>query len=154
MKKSAGILAYRFIDRLELFLVHPGGPFFKNKDAGSWTIPKGEILPGENELLAAQREFYEETSHVLEGEFFALTPIKQKGGKLVIAWAIEQDIDAEKIVSNIFEIEWPPQSGLKKEFPEIDKAAWFTIEEAAIKINPAQLALVNELEKMLTRKIA
>ncbi|WP_121810443.1 NUDIX domain-containing protein [Mucilaginibacter kameinonensis] len=146
-KQSAGILLYRKTAQgLQVFLVHPGGPFFKNKDVGSWSVPKGEYLPDEDPLAAAKREFQEETGHEIFGNFIALSPIKQKGGKTVQAWAIEGNIDPEKIKSNTFEIEWPPRSGRKQAFDEIDRAEWFNIPTAKIKINPAQAAFINELE--------
>jgi predicted NUDIX family NTP pyrophosphohydrolase len=145
-KQSAGILLYRIADsQLQVFLVHPGGPFFKNKDEGSWSIPKGEFIDDENPLDAAKREFMEETGQSIDGNFTELKSIQQKGGKTVHAWAIEGDIDHETIVSNIFEIEWPPRSGKKQTFPEIDRTAWFDIETAKKKINPAQAAFVDEL---------
>ena len=146
-KQSAGILLYRIVDgQLQVFLVHPGGPFFKNKDDGSWSIPKGEFADDENSLDAAKREFLEETGQNINGNFIELTPILQKGGKTVHAWAIEGDIDHETIVSNTFEIEWPPRSGKKQIFPEIDRAAWFDIEAAKDKINSAQADLIKELQ--------
>ncbi|MDO3626364.1 NUDIX domain-containing protein [Mucilaginibacter sp. BT774] len=145
-KQSAGILLYRFINnQLQVFLVHPGGPFYKNKDDGSWSIPKGEFADDENPLDAAKREFLEETGQIIHGNFTALTPIRQKGGKTVHAWAIEGDVDHKTMVSNTFEIEWPPRSGKKQTFPEIDKAAWFDTGLAKIKINAAQSELINEL---------
>ena len=145
-KQSAGILLYRKVDsELQVFLVHPGGPFFAKKDEGAWSIPKGEFLDNEDALAAAKREFLEETGQAVDGEFIELTPIQQKGGKKVLAWAVEGDIDHETIVSNTFEIEWPPRSGKKKTFPEIDKAGWFSIKEALIKINVAQAKLIEEL---------
>lgn len=145
-KQSAGILLYRKASHgLQVFLVHPGGPFFKNKDEGSWSVPKGEYLPDEDPLLAAKREFKEETGHEIAGNFIALSPIKQKGGKTVLAWAVEGSIDQENIKSNTFEIEWPPRSGKKQTFDEIDSAEWFDIATAKIKINPAQAALIDEL---------
>ncbi|HEV7621099.1 MAG TPA: NUDIX domain-containing protein [Flavisolibacter sp.] len=152
MKKSAGILVYRSSNNItEVFLVHPGGPFWKGKDIGAWSIPKGEFDEGEVPLDAAKREFKEETGVLIDGKFIALAPIKQKGGKIVFAWMVESDLNISNIVSNTFEIEWPYKSGIKKSFPEIDKAAWFTIPEAMIKINNAQVALIEELkEKLLT----
>lgn len=145
-KQSAGILLYRkTVLGLQVFLVHPGGPFFKNKDDGSWSIPKGEYLPDEDALTAAKREFQEETGHEITGDFIVLSSIKQKGGKTVQAWAVEGNIDAENIRSNTFEIEWPPRSGKKQTFDEIDRGAWFDITIAKIKINPAQAALIDEL---------
>ena len=145
-KQSAGILLYRTADnQLQVFLVHPGGPFFKNKNDGSWSIPKGEFADHENPLDAAKREFLEETGQSIEGNFLELTPIHQKGGKTVYAWAVEGDIDHETIVSNVFELEWPPRSGKRQTFPEIDKAAWFDLETAKEKINPAQAAFIDHL---------
>ena len=146
MKTSAGLLLYRFQNKeLQVFLVHPGGPFYKNKDAGAWSIPKGEPGKDEDLLQAAKREFEEETGFNVSGKFIELTPIKQKSGKQVHVWALEKDVDAEKIKSNLFEIEWPPKSGKKQQFPEIDKAAWFSIKEAKEKINPAQVLLIDQL---------
>lgn len=148
-KQSAGILLYRkTVQGLQVFLVHPGGPFFKNRDDGSWSIPKGEYLLDEDPLTAAKREFQEETGHEITGDFTTLNPIKQKGGKTVQAWAVEGNIDAENISSNTFEIEWPPRSGKKQTFEEIDRGAWFDIAIAKRKINPAQAALIGELAAM------
>ncbi len=148
-KTSAGILLYRRKDtRLEVFLIHPGGPFFTKKDEGVWSIPKGLLEPGEDPLAAARREFAEETGCEPDGEFRPLTPIKQKGGKTVIAWIGEGDC-SEAITSNTFEMEWPPHSGRMQSFPEADRAGWFTIEEAKKKIIPAQIALVDELVRFL-----
>lgn len=136
------------VQGLQVFLVHPGGPFFKNKDDGSWSIPKGEYLPDEDSLTTAKREFQEETGHEITGDFIVLTPIKQKSGKVVQAWAVEGNINAKNIRSNTFEIEWPPRSGKKQTFDEIDRGDWFDIAIAKIKINPAQAALINELAAM------
>jgi predicted NUDIX family NTP pyrophosphohydrolase len=150
-KQSAGILLYRMTNKkLEVFLVHPGGPFWKNKDIGAWTIPKGEFEGNETALDAAVREFREETGHVLTGPFHVLTPIRQKGGKQVFAWASPGDLDPATIVSNEFEMEWPPHSGRKQSFPEINKGAWFDIETAVQLINPAQTALLHELHTVLS----
>ena len=148
-KQSAGILLYRFnYKKLQVFLVHPGGPFFRNKDDGAWSIPKGEFLDDEEALIAAKREFEEETGQHIEGKFIPLKPITQKGGKKVYAWAVEGDIDYETIISNVFKIEWPPRSGKKQTFPEVDKAAWFDMETAKVKINPAQAALIDDLTQI------
>jgi predicted NUDIX family NTP pyrophosphohydrolase len=145
-KQSAGILLYRkVVAELQVFLVHPGGPFFRNKDDGSWSIPKGEFLEGDDPLDAAKREFEEETGQVINGEFIPLKPITQKGGKTVQAWAVEGDIDHTTIKSNHFEIEWPPRSGKQQSFPEVDKADWFDVDIAKIKINAAQAGLIEEL---------
>lgn len=144
-KTSAGILMYRATDVIEVFLIHPGGPFFKNKDDGTWSIPKGEIAEGEDPLAAAKREFVEETGCTPHGNFFPLTPIRQKSGKIVASWAVEGDCDADAVSSNTFRLEWPPKSGKFQEFPEADRAAWFPVEEARRKINPAQVSLIEEL---------
>ena|SRR5882724_5078391 len=152
-KKSAGILLYRFSDKkLQVMLIHPGGPFWKNKDAGAWSIPKGEFTD-EEPLTAAVREFREETGMDIDGKFISLSPVKQKSGKLIFAFALEHDIDVDKIRSNSFELEWPPKSGKKSQFPEIDKAAWFFPDEARIKINAAQAALIDELIGLVKEKL-
>jgi predicted NUDIX family NTP pyrophosphohydrolase len=145
-KQSAGILAYRQRDNeLEVLLVHPGGPFFARKDMGAWSIPKGEFTNDESPLQAARREFKEETGYDVEGTFIELTPVKLKSGKLVYAWAVAYNIDATQIVCNTFSLEWPPKSGKMKEFPEVDKAEWFTTAVAKEKINEAQIKLIDEL---------
>ena len=150
MKRSAGILAYRWRDGApELFLVHPGGPFWKNEDDGAWSIPKGEIDPDEDPLMAARREFREETGQAIDGAFTPLDPVKIASGKVIEAWAIEHDLDAAAITSNSFEIEWPPRSGKKQVFPEVDRAAWFPAVEALRKINKGQVPLVAQVLKTL-----
>lgn len=149
MKKSAGILAYRQREAIEFFLVHPGGPFYRNKDEGIWSVPKGEFLDDEDPLEAAKRECFEETGYQLQGDFISLKPIKQKSGKIVTAWGIKQEIDEANIKSNVFSVEWPPRSGKFREFPEIDKAGWFLLEEARRKILPAQQPLIDELFEIL-----
>lgn len=150
-KKSAGILLYRAVNaETEVFLVHPGGPFFVKKDTSAWSIPKGEFLEEEDPLVAAKREFHEETGVVLTGKFTALTPIRQKGGKTVYAWAVEGNINEKEVRSNVFKMEWPPRSGKMAEFPEIDKAGWFTLPVAKEKILPAQVLLIDELEKVIS----
>lgn len=149
-KKSAGILFYRLKNNvLEVFLVHPGGPFWAKKDLGVWSIPKGEFKEDENPLDVAKREVKEELCIEVDGNFIPLTPIKQKSGKVVYAWALEFDIDPTQIKSNTFEIEWPPKSGKKQEFPEINRCNWFNIKEAKRKINPNQLPFIEELIKKL-----
>lgn len=149
-KQSTGILLYRKVNaQLQVFLVHPGGPFFKNKDAGAWSIPKGEFDDDEDALLAAKREFLEETGQPVEGDFIKLSPIKLKSGKTVHAWAIEGDIDHNTIVSNLFEMEWPPRSGKTASFPEVDRASWFGLDEACVKVNAAQVGLIEELRRLL-----
>jgi predicted NUDIX family NTP pyrophosphohydrolase len=146
MKQSAGILAYKFTDSTIYFLlVHPGGPFWKNKDLESWSIPKGEFTVDEDPLEAAKREFKEETGFEPEGDFTALESVRLKSGKIVLAWAVEFDIDVTLIKSNEFEIEWPPKSGSMKSFPEIDKAEWFQTAEALKKINPAQADFIRQI---------
>lgn len=131
--------------------MHPGGPFFKNKDDGAWSIPKGEFLDDEDALAAAKREFHEETGQpITDGEFLKLKPVKLKSGKTVRAWAIEGDIDHEVITSNLFEMEWPPRSGKMVSFAEVDRAAWFEPAVARVKINSAQIALIDELETALS----
>jgi predicted NUDIX family NTP pyrophosphohydrolase len=144
--ESAGIVLYRRgASGLEVLLVHPGGPYWASKDEGAWTIPKGEIDPGEAPLDAAKRELAEETGVVVDGPFMALEPIRQKAGKRVTAFACEGDCDAAAIRSIRFSMEWPPRSGQMREFPEVDRAAWFSLGDARRKINPAQFALLEEL---------
>ena len=148
--ESAGILLYRRADSgLEVLLVHPGGPYWRAKDAGAWTIPKGAIDAGEEALEAAVREMREETGVSVAGPFMALEPIRQKAGKRITAFACEGDCDAAAIVSNGFEMEWPPRSGRMQEFPEVDRAQWFSLDAARAKINEAQVALLDELAARL-----
>lgn len=148
---SAGILLYRTVDEsLQVLLAHPGGPYFKNKDEGAWTILKGEIEPDEDFLTAARREFEEETGFMPEGPFHELTPIKQKGGKIVHAWACEGECNPAEIVSNTFTIEWPPRSAQQREFPEMDAAEFFDIGTAKVKINVAQIPFLDELQIIVT----
>lgn len=150
MKKSAGILAYRVSDgALQVFLVHPGGPFWAKKDAGAWSIPKGEF-EDEEPLAAARREFLEETGLSVDGEFKPLAPVTLKSAKVVHAWAVEADLDAARVVSNTFELEWPPRSGKLRQFPEVDRSAWFSLDEALEKINPAQAGFIRELSTIIT----
>ena len=145
-KQSAGILLYKKTGSgLQVFLVHPGGPFFKNKDLGAWSIPKGEFLSDEDALEAAKREFKEETGQSIAGNFIKLQPVKLKSGKIVHAWAVEGFIDHQTISSNLFEIEWPPKSGKMQSFAEVDRADWFNIDEARLKINAGQVGLIEEL---------
>ncbi len=143
---SAGLLMYRTRDgERQVLLVHPGGPFWRNKDAGSWTIPKGEVAPGEDPLAAAIREFEEETGLKPAGPFTELGTVKQKSGKLVQAWAFAGDCDPATLRSNTFQVEWPPRSGRFATFPEIDQARFFTLSEARQKINSAQAELLDRL---------
>ncbi len=138
-KRSAGILLYRRRkDGVEVFLVHPGGPFWAKKDEGAWSVPKGLVDPGEDPLLAAQREFHEETGFRVSGPFEPLGTFRQPGGKLVMIWAAEGNCDPAKLVSNAFEMEWPPRSGKKKTFPEVDRGAWFRQDEAMVKVLKGQ----------------
>jgi len=150
-KKSAGILLYRRRERgLEVLLAHPGGPFWKKRDLGSWTIPKGEIDEGEDGFAAARREFTEETGIALPaGDAIALTPLKQPSRKLIHAWAIEGDCDAAGCRSNLFRMEWPPKSGQFADFPEIDRAEWFDLPTAQTKILPGQAPFLRELAARL-----
>jgi len=151
-KISAGILLYRFnIKILEVLLLHPGGPYWAKKDMGTWSIPKGEIEPGEDLLEAAIRETEEETGIRAEGKFIHLTTLKQNSGKIIHAWAQQRDVDASKIKSNTFEMEWPPKSGGKKSFPEVNEAAWFATAEAKTKIVPGQIPFISELEILAAR---
>jgi predicted NUDIX family NTP pyrophosphohydrolase len=151
---SAGLLMFRRANNaLECLLVHPGGPFWKNKDDGAWTIPKGEAQPEEDSLTRARTEFEEEVGLKPAGDFIPLGSIKQKGGKTVHAWAIEGDLPADfKIKSNTFEIEWPPRSGEFKEFPEVDRAEFLPDEIARHKINPAQIPFLDRLRDALAAK--
>ena len=147
---SAGLLMYRIEDgRIEILLAHPGGPFFANKDEGSWSIPKGEPDADEDLLLAAQREFEEETGVKPVGPFIPLEPIKQKGGKIVHAWAFEGDCDATAVKSNTFTMEWPPKSGKQQEFPEIDRGKFFDLATARKKIKAGQEAFIDELDAIV-----
>jgi len=145
-KKSAGLVMYRFKDsRLEVLLVHPGGPFWAKKDDGAWSIPKGEYSDDEEPLRVAKREFNEETGHEADGNFIPLKPIRQTGGKVINAWAVEGDCDAGMIKSNTFTMEWPPRSGKQAEFPEIDRAGWFSVNRAKQKILKGQRGFLEEL---------
>jgi predicted NUDIX family NTP pyrophosphohydrolase len=146
---SAGLLAFRRRGKLEVLLAHPGGPFWAKKDDGVWTIPKGLVEPGEDLLAAARREFTEETNLTAEGEMIALGPVNQKSGKTVHAFALEADFDLTRFASNSFDIEWPPKSGRRQSFPEIDRIAYFTPPIAMAKILTYQQPLLRELEKRL-----
>ena len=149
-KISAGLLLYRRRPGgPEVFLVHPGGPFWAKKDAGTWSIPKGEAAAGEELLTVARREFQEETGFPVTGDFRDLDPVRQPSGKIVHAWAVESDCEAGAIRSNSFEMEWPPRSGRKQAFPEIDRAAWLDLASARVKITKGQLPLLDQLERLL-----
>lgn len=151
MKQSAGILVYRALPAsLEVLLVHPGGPFWAKKDDGAWFIPKGEIEPGEEPRAAAYREFFEELGMAAPpGEPLELGTVKNKGGKLIHAWALAGDLDLSAFVSNKFELEWPPKSGKTREFPEVDRAQYFAVDLAVHKMHPAELPLVERLLRQL-----
>jgi predicted NUDIX family NTP pyrophosphohydrolase len=136
---------------LEVLLVHPGGPFWAKKDRGAWTIPKGEYTADEEPLAAAQREFVEETGARPHGTFAPLGEVKQPGGKHVTAWAVEGDFDPAALVSGTFELEWPPRSGRMRSYPEVDRAQWFSLEEARDRILPAQRPFIDRLEQLLAR---
>jgi predicted NUDIX family NTP pyrophosphohydrolase len=149
-KQSAGLLLYRRCCGLpQVFLVHPGGPFWVKRDNGAWSIPKGEFEPGDDALEAARREFTEETSFSIDGRFVPLRAIKQPSGKVVFAWAIEGDADAAMLCSNTFRMEWPPKSGQEQEFPEVDRGEWFNLAEARRKLVPGQVPFVDELAAMI-----
>ena len=149
-KKSAGLLLFRgSANALEVLLVHPGGPFWAKKDDGAWSIPKGELSDGEDALSAAIREFEEETGSPIAGEFVPLEPVTQQSGKIVYAWAIAGDFDLSGLRSNTFKMEWPPRSGQQREFPEVDRAAWFDLASARQKILKGQAPLLDQLETVL-----
>jgi predicted NUDIX family NTP pyrophosphohydrolase len=143
--QSAGIRG------VEVFLVHPGGPYWEKKDAGAWSIPKGECLEDEDPLNAAKRECQEETGLAIEGDFWPLGSVKQPSGKIVIAWAVEANPDASLVKSNPFKMEWPPRSGKTQEFPEIDKAGWFSMQDARKKVLKGQVAFLERLSGLLAR---
>lgn len=145
-KRSAGLLMYRRrSNQVEVLLAHPGGPFWAKKDLGAWSIPKGEFGPDEDPLAAAKREYEEETGVTPQGEFISLGEQKQAGGKVVVAWAVEGDCDPSMLKSNLFSIEWPPRSGRIAEFPEVDRWAWFTMDEARERILAGQQGFLARL---------
>jgi predicted NUDIX family NTP pyrophosphohydrolase len=147
-KRSAGLLMYRKRkDELEVLLVHPGGPLWEKKDYGAWTVPKGEYEEDEEPLAAAQREFFEETGFIAAGDFIELGSVRQKSGKVVVAWAFEGDCDPAQLVSNTCEIEWPPKSKKRLEIPEVDSGRWFTLSTARQFIRLEQVPLLEILEK-------
>jgi predicted NUDIX family NTP pyrophosphohydrolase len=152
-KQSAGILLYRRKERgLEVFLVHPGGPFWSKKDLGAWSIPKGEYTDSEDPLAAARREFLEETGFTAEGVFVSLGSVKQTGGKVVSVWALEGDCDPAQLVSNLCEIEWPPRSGRKIEIPEVDRGGWFQLGEAHQRILASQSPMLLRLAESVDHR--
>jgi len=146
---SAGLLVFRRTPRLEVMLGHPGGPYWARKDAGVWSIPKGLVGPDGDLVAAARREFTEETSFIAEGPLSALAPVRQKSGKIVHAFALEADFDLSQFASNSFEIEWPPRSGRRRAFPEIDRIGYFVVEEAMQKILAYQQPFIRELSERL-----
>ena len=149
-KLSAGIVLYRLQSgEVEVFLVHPGGPFWARKDEGAWSIPKGEYEAGEDPLTVAKREFREETGFDIEGTFHPLTALKQPGGKVISAWAVEGDVDAAALTSNTFTLEWPPESGKTREFPEVDRGAWLDLSAARAKLQQGQRGFLEELTQLL-----
>jgi len=149
-EKSAGLLMYRRRGGgVEVFLVHPGGPFWAKKDEGAWSVPKGLYEEGEDPLEAARREFTEETGFAVTGELLPLGTVRMKSGKTVAAWAFEGDADPAALKSNTFEMEWPPRSGRMQKFPEVDRGAWFPLEEARVKIVKGQRPLLERLEEAL-----
>jgi len=152
MKRSAGIILYKLVQgQLFIFLVHPGGPFWKNKDEKSWTIPKGEFTENEDPLAAAKREFNEETGTVINGDFIKLDPVRSRSGKMIYSWAVSSELENVFVCSNTFTMEWPPKSGKTQSFPEIDKGAWFEIEEAKQKINTSQIPMLDQLAVKIKR---
>jgi predicted NUDIX family NTP pyrophosphohydrolase len=154
MKRSSGVLLFRRREgQLEVFLVHPGGPFWARKDLGAWSIPKGEFEEGEDPLATARREFAEETGSAVEGEFLPLGEVKQPGGKWVSAFALEYDFDTALMKSNTFTLEWPPKSGNSKEFPEVDKCGWFSLPVAREKLLKGQIDFLMRLENSLDLRV-
>lgn len=149
-KLSAGILVYRRLGgEMEVFLVHPGGPFWAKKDEGAWSIPKGEYEAGDDPFTAAKREFREETGIEIDGAFHPLSALKQPSGKVISAWAVEGDVDVTTVTSNTFALEWPPKSGKTREFPEVDRGAWFDLPTARVKLLVGQRGLLDQLEQWI-----
>lgn len=154
-KLSAGILLYRLSrGEVEVFLVHPGGPYWAGKDVGAWSIPKGEYDEGDDPLATAQREFCEETGSEVTGSFRALSPLTQPSGKVVSAWIVEGDLDAATVKSNTFSLEWPPHSGKTQEFPEVDRGGWFDLLTARRKLQSGQRAFLDQLQQLLKDAVA
>lgn len=153
-KTTAGILLYRYSNGMpEFFLVHPGGPFWSRKDIGAWSVPKGELNENEDVLLAAKREFEEETSIKVDGEFIELKAVKGSNGKTIRIFALQHDVDPSLVKSNLFSMEWPAKSGKFREFPEVDRGGWFSFEEAVVKINKHQVPVLQELKEKISSHI-
>ncbi len=153
-KQSAGLLLFRGrVGALEVLLVHPGGPLWARKDEGAWSIPKGEVEENEDALAAARREVEEETGARPSGAFISLSPVRQTGGKIVHVWAVESDFDPASLKSNLFEMEWPPKSGNRRSFPEVDRAAWFDLETAGRKILPSQAIVLQQIEERIRETV-
>ncbi len=148
-KQSSGILVYRRAVEPEVFLVHPGGPFWQRKEDGAWSIPKGEFSEGEDPFQAARREFEEETGLAITGNFEALDPVKQPSGKVIYVWIVTGELDPNALKSNLFSMQWPPRSGIIQKFPEVDRAAWFSITVARRKIVKGQIPFIDELDRKL-----
>jgi predicted NUDIX family NTP pyrophosphohydrolase len=149
-KLSAGVLLYRVRSgEVQVFLVHPGGPYWAQKDDEAWSIPKGEYHEGDDPLATAKREFCEETGSEVTGSFCALSPVKQPSGKVVSAWAVEGNIDAATVKSNTFSLEWPPRSGKIQAYPEVDRGEWFDVPVARMKLQPGQQGFLDQLEELL-----
>ena len=147
-KQSAGLLMYRYRrGTVEILLVHPGGPYWAGKDSGAWAIPKGEIEQGEDALTAARREFEEETGFKAEGQFCPLSPVRLKSRKVIYAWTFQGDCDPQNVKSMVFSMEWPPHSGKEQQFPEVDRAEWFTVEAAREKVQAGQMAFIEEFAR-------
>jgi predicted NUDIX family NTP pyrophosphohydrolase len=153
-KTTAGILLYRYTKGVpEVFLVHPGGPFWIRKDVGAWSVPKGELNENEDALPGAKREFEEETSISVDGDFIALTPVKGSNGKTICIFALQQDVDPASVKSNLFSMEWPARSGKFREFPEVDRGGWFSFDEAEVKINKYQVPILQELRQRIESRL-
>ena len=152
-KLSAGILLYRrHGNRVEVFLVHPGGPYWAGKDDSSWSIPKGLYGEGEDALATAQREFHEETGSPVTGSFCPLAPLTQPSGKVITAWTVEGELDPTTVKSNTFSLEWPPHSGTRQDFPEVDRGDWFDFPTAYVKLLPGQRGFLDQLRRLLKEK--
>jgi predicted NUDIX family NTP pyrophosphohydrolase len=154
-KVSAGLLVFRRgRGEVDVLLVHPGGPLWVGRDVGAWSLPKGEVGPAEAALDAAKREFHEETGFSVDGDFVPLSPLRQRSGKVIHAWAVQGDCDPRYLRSNTFSLEWPPRSGRTEQFPEVDRAAWFSIDEASRRIVPGQMGFLRELATLVREHVS